>query len=98
MALCEVKVHSGKSYARQLIYERNLQLLELAVKLVQLGITSNDLIIADSAEPLTINKLRNGISCAVGLVDFQRDVHVRLTPDLHGARGEGTDQQLGVNV
>lgn len=62
MALCEVKVHSGKSYARQLIYERNLQLLELAVKLVQLGITSNDLIIADSAEPLTINKLRNGWS------------------------------------
>jgi len=60
MALCETKVHNGKAYARQLIYDRGLTLLELAVKLIQLGIGANDLIVADSAEPLNINKLRNG--------------------------------------
>jgi len=60
MALSEIKVEGGRCYKRQLLYERNLNTIELAVKLVQLGITSNDLIVADSAEPLVIGKLRNG--------------------------------------
>jgi phage terminase large subunit len=60
MALSELKVEGGRCYKRQLIYERNMTLLDLAVRLIQLKITGNDLIVADSAEPLTINKLRNG--------------------------------------
>jgi len=58
--LVEIKIHNGKCYSRQLIYETNLSLMELGIKLFQLGLSSNDLIIADSAEPHSINKLRNG--------------------------------------
>lgn len=64
MALVGAKIHNGKRWKRQLLYERGMNLLQLAVKLITLGLTSNDLIVADSAEPLTINKLRNGWSRA----------------------------------
>jgi phage terminase large subunit len=60
MALVETKQHNGRIYARQLICERHLDLKGLAIKLIELGFTNNDLIVADSAEPKTINKLRNG--------------------------------------
>jgi len=60
MAFCEIKLHNGKCYSRQLIYEKNLTLIDLAIKLTQLGLSSSDLIMADSAEPHSINKLRNG--------------------------------------
>jgi PBSX family phage terminase large subunit len=60
MALVEVKVHNGKCYVRQVIYGNGYNKLTLAVKMIQLGITENDLIVADNAERITNLKLRNG--------------------------------------
>lgn len=60
MALNEIKVGNNKIYARQLIYQQYITLLDLGVKLCELGLNSNDLIVADSAEPRSIAQLRSG--------------------------------------
>lgn len=60
MALVQLKLHNGRAYVRQLIYDNGMTKEGLAVRLLQLGITSNDLIVADNAESLVIGKLRNG--------------------------------------
>jgi len=60
MALVEAKISKGQMWQRQLIYERNLELLDLAKKFCVMGFTSKELIIADHSRPDYINKLRNG--------------------------------------
>lgn len=59
MALSEIKHDKNRRYGRQLIYEP-MTLLQLAITMCRLGITSKDLIIADSADAASINKLRSG--------------------------------------
>lgn len=59
MALVEAKIVKGKGYARQLVYSR-VGLKELAIEMCLLGITGSHLIIADSEDPISINKLRTG--------------------------------------
>ena len=60
MALVELKMHNGRAYIRELIYANGMKKEDLAIKMLQLGITPNDLIVADSAESVVIDKLRNG--------------------------------------
>ena len=60
MALIEKKIHNGKLWQRQLIYQRHMTLLDLGIELCKLGFTTKEVIIADSAEPKAINQLRNG--------------------------------------
>jgi phage terminase large subunit len=60
-ALVECKYHDNLAYYRELIYEPGLDnTLDLAIKLLKLGITQKDIIIADSAKPLEIGRLRRG--------------------------------------
>ncbi len=59
MALSEYKLVKNKVYVREQIYAP-MTLLELAIKMCQLGLTKSDLIVADSEDPVSINKLRSG--------------------------------------
>jgi PBSX family phage terminase large subunit len=60
MALVEVKIHNGRAYIRELIYANGMTKEDLAIKMIQLGITPDDLIVADCAESVVIGNLRNG--------------------------------------
>lgn len=57
--LVGVKMHGDNVWARQLNYT-GLDTLGIAKLYCKLGFTQRDIIIADSAEPITINTLRNG--------------------------------------
>lgn len=57
--LVGVKVHRNRVYARQLNY-KPATALELGRMYCRLGFNAADLIVADSAEPKTIAKLKNG--------------------------------------
>lgn len=59
--MVEVKIIKNRIYIDELNYV-GLATKELAIKMNNLGITSEQLIIADSAEPNTISALRNGIA------------------------------------
>ena len=58
-ALIGVKLHRNQVYAREYNYLPK-DILPIGKLLCQLKIGDKDIIIADSAEPLSINKLRNG--------------------------------------
>jgi len=57
--LNEIKTHNNKVYINELIYEVGLTNQSIARKLESLGILKGDLIIADSAEPKSIQELVN---------------------------------------
>ena len=57
-ALIEVKKHNNKLYIKELIYEKELTNQDIGKRLRELGITDKDQIIADSAEPKSIEELR----------------------------------------
>jgi len=57
-ALVEIKKHNNKIYLKELIYETGLTNQDIARKLQKFGITSRDTIIADSAEPKSIEELK----------------------------------------
>lgn len=57
-ALIRVKKHNDKVYLKEMLYDRNLTIPDLAKRLLALGITPKDQIIADSAEPRSIEELR----------------------------------------
>jgi hypothetical protein len=70
-AIVGAKAYKNKIYVRELNYEP-LDLLAFAFKLDSLGITEDSLIIADSAEPKTIGKLRYGLADLMSDEDCQR--------------------------
>jgi phage terminase large subunit len=57
-ALVKVWKHNDKVYVKELIYDRGLTIPDLAKRMSLLGITKRDQIIADSAEPRSIEELR----------------------------------------
>jgi phage terminase large subunit len=59
MALAQFKAVKENFYGRQLVYDR-IGLKELAIRMCTLGINGSDLIIGDSADPVSIGKLRGG--------------------------------------
>jgi phage terminase large subunit len=59
MALAAFKVVNTKFYAKELFYDR-VGLKELAIRMCTLGFTGAHLIIADSEDGISINKLRMG--------------------------------------
>lgn len=63
-AVVEIKYHNQYRYVRELLYETGLDNLSLALRLHDLGITRNDLIIADpgSGGDLRIAEIRRGWS------------------------------------
>lgn len=58
-AIACFKTHNQKTWGKELTYERNLGNLGIAKRLIDLGVTSTDTIIADNAEPKSIAFLRN---------------------------------------
>lgn len=60
MALVETKIVRNRLYLREQVYKTNITLKQLAIILCEKGFTDKDLIIADSAEPKSISKLRQG--------------------------------------
>lgn len=56
--LIEVRYSHGELYAKELIFERGLTNPDISVKLNKIGFNKNDLIVADSAEPKSIEELR----------------------------------------
>jgi len=59
MALAEVKMSKGRVYGRELMY-KPMTLKELAIELCKLGFDKSQKIVADSADPVSINRLRTG--------------------------------------
>lgn len=57
-ALVAMYKHNGQFYLRELIYETGLTNRDLAQLMRELGVTTTDKIIADSAEPKSIEELR----------------------------------------
>jgi len=57
-AMVEVKRHNNKIYVKELIYETELTNQDIAKRLKELQIKPTDTIIADSAEPKSIEELR----------------------------------------
>lgn len=57
-ALVELKIHNNKLYIKELIYETGLTNQDIADRMRMLGIPKNQEIIADSAEPKSIEELR----------------------------------------
>ena len=57
-ALIKVSKHNQTLYLKELLYDRGLTMPDLAKRLTSLGITKKDQIIADSAEPRSIEELR----------------------------------------
>ena len=57
-ALIEVKKHNGKLYLKQLIYETGLTNEDIHQRMIKLGVPKNANIIADSAEPKSIEELK----------------------------------------
>lgn len=57
-ALVKVQKHNNKLYVQELIYEAGLTNQDIAKRLREFGITSRDTIVADSAEPKSIEELK----------------------------------------
>ena len=57
-ALVKVSKHNGRLYLQQLIYETGMTNEDIHQRMTRLGIPRNALIIADSAEPKSIEELR----------------------------------------
>lgn len=57
-AMVEIKKHNNKIYIKELIYETGLTNQDIAKRLKEFGITNRDTIIADSAEPKSIEELK----------------------------------------
>lgn len=57
-ALVEVRLADGKLYVKELIYETGLTNQDISNRLQSLGISKSALIVADSAEPKSIEELR----------------------------------------
>ena len=57
-ALVEVSLADGRLYVRELIYETGLTNQDISNRLTSLGISKSTLIVADSAEPKSIEELR----------------------------------------
>lgn len=57
-AMVELKMHNNKLYIKELIYEKGLTNQDIGKRFKELGINSTDQIIADSAEPKSIEELR----------------------------------------
>jgi len=60
LALLELKIHNDNVYINELIYESGLTNIQLAKRMHDLEISENDLIIADSSEPKSIQELVDG--------------------------------------
>lgn len=58
VALVEVERHNQNAWVRQMIYQQGMTNRELSERMKELGISRNALIIADSAEPKSIEELR----------------------------------------
>lgn len=74
--LVGVKVVKNKVYVRELNYDP-LTDKQLGIKYCKLGLTGNDIIIADNEDAVTINKLRNGWS-----KDQLSDEEIQMYPQL----------------
>lgn len=59
MGVIEVKQVKNKVYLRQHVY-KPMELKPLAIVLAKLGLTTKDVIVADSEDPVSISKLRKG--------------------------------------
>lgn len=59
-ALVEIKEHNDKIWLRELFYERGLTNKAIARRLDELGVDKNAEIYADSAEPKSIEEIRQG--------------------------------------
>lgn len=57
-ALCEVRESGGELFIKQLIYETGMTNQDISARLHQLGISQSEDIVADSAEPKSIEELR----------------------------------------
>ena len=57
-AMTELKTHNNKLYIKELIYEKGLTNQDIGKRLKELNITNRDVIIADSAEPKSIEELK----------------------------------------
>lgn len=70
LALCVAGIRNSKIYAKELIYETGLTTPDVIKRFKNLGITKDDLIIADNANPEAIEQIRragyNIIPCKKG--------------------------------
>lgn len=57
-AVVEVKTHNQTLYAREVVYETGLTSSDLITRLRASGITNKDILVADSAEPRSIEELK----------------------------------------
>ena len=67
-AVCELKYHNGKLYARKLIYEKGLDNDELAKEMKSKGIERTTKVYADSAEPKSISTLNKYGLMVIGAI------------------------------
>lgn len=74
--LVEVKLVKNKAYGREHIY-KPLTVKEIAIELCKLGLTGSDMIVADSADPININKLLTGWT-RDELTDQENELYPRL--------------------
>ncbi len=58
VALVEIERHNQKVWVKQMIYQQGMTNRELSDRMKELGISTHDLITADSAEPKSIEELR----------------------------------------
>ena len=56
--LLEVRMQDGELYVKELIYETGLTNQDISIKMEALGVSKSALIVADSAEPKSIEELR----------------------------------------
>lgn len=69
-ALVAVKVSDNLMYVKELIYESNLTPVQLAQRMYDLGITTNDIVIADSSGKPQIIQLNSGTPVSDGMAYF----------------------------
>lgn len=89
-ALVEVRQLDDNLYIKELLYEKRLTNTDLAKKLQDFGISKNDLIIGDSAEPKSIEEIfrygyniqpaKKGAGVHLG-IDIMRRYKINITKD-----------------
>lgn len=84
-ALLEVKYEKNYRYFKELIYEAGLDNISLAKRLIDLGVTTNDIIVADpgAGGDLRIAELRRGWRAVDGYGDIR--FNIRATIKGHGS-------------